>query len=97
MTVFNDVILWPYMFQDAAEMSLADALRELEASTALLQVPYEASSAQSCQSLQCSSGYGTLTNVSSTSAETVASFPAGKLCCFRENFISFLNSSEISG
>lgn len=84
-TLFSDVIFWPNIFQDSAEMSLAEALRELEASTAMLQVPYEASSAQSCQSLQCSSGYGTLTNVSSNSAETVASFPAGKNWCSGAN------------
>ena len=49
--------------------ALAEAIRELEANTAALQVPYDV---QSCQSLQCSSGYGTMTNISTSSIETIA-------------------------
>lgn len=56
------------------EMSLADALRELQESTAQLQYPYDSFGAPSCHSLQCSSGYGTMTNVSATSSvETISS------------------------
>lgn len=54
--------------------SLAEAIRELEANTAALEIPYNDLQAPSCQSLQCSSGYGTMTNVSRTgySHETIA-------------------------
>lgn len=60
-------------------MSLADALRQLQESTAQLQLPYESMGAPSYQSLQCSSGYGTMTNVSASSAETISSNCTGKI------------------
>lgn len=44
--------------------ALAEAIRDLEANTAALQLPFTDLQAPSCQSLQCSSGYGTMTNVS---------------------------------
>jgi hypothetical protein len=69
------------VFAKSSDMSaLAEAIRDLEANTAALQLPYGELQAQSCQSLQCSSGYGTMTNISvgaACSQETVAAIATG--------------------
>jgi hypothetical protein len=60
---------------------LADAIRDLEESTAALQSSYESRS-----SLQCSSGYGTMSNTPANSEDTIAS--GGRLvrqCTERKN------------
>jgi len=44
--------------------ALAAAIRDLEVNTAALELPPSDLQADSCQSLHCSSGYGTMTNVS---------------------------------
>jgi len=60
--------------------SLAAAIRDLEVNTAALQLPSSDLQAESCQSLQCSSGYGTMTNVSAGgSVETVCASSGGEL------------------
>jgi len=67
--------------------SLAAAIRDLEVNTAALQLPSSDLQAESCQSLQCSSGYGTMTNVSAGgSIETICTSSGGEwltcsLCC----------------
>ena len=48
--------------------------------TAALQLPPSDLQAESCQSLQCSSGYGTMTNVSAGgSIETICTSAGGEL------------------
>ncbi|KAL3860566.1 hypothetical protein ACJMK2_010677 [Sinanodonta woodiana] len=54
-------------------MELAAAIRELEASTAALQSTYDTDSQNSCFSLQCSSGYGTMNSTPANSEDTIAS------------------------
>ncbi|KAK3603931.1 hypothetical protein CHS0354_042942 [Potamilus streckersoni] len=54
-------------------MELAAAIRELEASTAALQSTYDTDSQNSCFSLQCSSGYGTMNSTPASSEDTIAS------------------------
>ena len=59
--------------------ALAAAIRDLEVNTAVLQLPAGDLQADSCQSLQCSSGYGTMTNVSARgSIETVCTSAGGE-------------------
>lgn len=60
--------------------TLAEAIRDLEVNTAALQLPPSDLQAESCQSLQCSSGYGTMTNVSADgSIETICTSAGGEL------------------
>jgi len=60
--------------------ALAEAIRDLEVNTAALQLPSSDLQAESCQSLQCSSGYGTMTNVSAGgSIETICTSAGGEL------------------
>jgi len=60
--------------------SLAAAIRDLEVNTAALQLPSSDLQAESCQSLHCSSGYGTMTNVSAGgSIETICTSSGGQL------------------
>ncbi|XP_060071624.1 protein MTSS 2-like isoform X2 [Ylistrum balloti] len=54
-------------------LELAEAIKELEASTAALQSSYDSSSTTSQNSLQCSSGYGTLNSTPSGSKDTISS------------------------
>jgi len=59
--------------------ALAEAIRDLEVNTAALQLPPSELQADSCQSLQCSSGYGTMTNVSAGgSIETICTAAGGE-------------------
>jgi len=59
--------------------ALAEAIRQLEVNTAALQLPSSDLQADSCQSLQCSSGYGTMTNVSAGgSVEAVCTSAGGQ-------------------
>jgi len=69
--------------------SLAAAIRDLEVNTAALQLPSGDLQAESCQSLQCSSGYGTMTNVSAGgSIETICTSSGGEmLTCFLSDYI----------
>ena len=54
-------------------MELAAAIKELEASTAALENSYEAEKQASQASLQCSSGYGTMSSTPAGSEDTIAS------------------------
>ena len=53
-------------------IELAKAIQELEASTAALTCTYETSSNTSQNSLQCSSGYGTMNSTPASSEDTIA-------------------------
>jgi len=60
--------------------ALAEAIRDLQVNTAALELPTSDLQAESCQSLQCSSGYGTMTNVSAGgSIETICTAAGGEL------------------
>ncbi|XP_064640271.1 protein MTSS 2-like isoform X3 [Lineus longissimus] len=73
---------------------LADAIRDLEASTAALQSSYESRS-----SLQCSSGYGTMSNTPANSEDTIAGgdidFEKLEIEC-RDKFSTVPRNSEMS-
>jgi len=77
--------------QSCEMTSLAEAIRDLEVNTAALQIPSSDLQADSCQSLQCSSGYGTMTNVSAGgSIETICTSAGGELDVIMCLFISAL-------
>jgi len=78
-----------HVVQSSEMTSLAAAIRDLEVNTAALQLPSSDLQAESCQSLQCSSGYGTMTNVSAGgSVETMCTSSGGELIVYKSCLLS---------
>ncbi|XP_067651224.1 protein MTSS 1-like isoform X4 [Haliotis asinina] len=79
-TPSNNAAAQQQMQQNSLE--LAEAIRELEASTAALECTYDTQSHTSHTSLQCSSGYGTMNSTPSGSEDTIASGVVGNWSLF---------------